>query len=329
MMPSNIYLGHLESHFSSLPGILLFNRYVDDLLIISDLPEHHLMDYLHSLENAYQLHLTSSISNTSIVFLDMTLFISPSQHYIRVFPFGKSIPIYPIYPDYSRKNSNIINSQLLRTWRISNDNRSFSKSVNDYLKFIHNKRLRRNIFQFLGPIKLHTHQWSTEILLCASCINNSAEFHLQFHKIKMVNGKLLTTKQPLNCSTSNIFIIIEYSTHKFMLKEVPSLHYLLIKRRFHIDNALPILPYGQMKSSQLKNFLLAFPEIQYSLRPIILKKKDVFPCHIHDIFKDGSQYTVYQLLLKEKSKFATILTSISILYNIFHYLFSFKPFGRN
>jgi len=85
---SNIYLGHLESHFSSLPGILLFNSYVDDLLIISDLAEHNLHKVLQGLENSYKLHLTSSISNTSIVFLDMTLFISPTQNYIRVFPFG-------------------------------------------------------------------------------------------------------------------------------------------------------------------------------------------------------------------------------------------------
>ena len=247
---SNIYLGHLESHFSSLPGILLFNRYVDDLLIISDLAEHNLQKVLQGLENSYKLHLTSSISNTSIVFLDMTLFISPTQNYIRVFPFGKRMPIYPVYPNNSRKNSTIINSQLLQTWRISNDDRSFSKSINYYLKFIHNKRLRLSIFQFLRPIKLPTHQWSADLILCPSCITNSRQFNLHFTKTNMVNGKLLSTKQPLNCSTTNVFIVIEHSTQKFSLKEVSSIHCLLIQRRLKMDNPVTILPYGQMISSQ-------------------------------------------------------------------------------
>jgi hypothetical protein len=289
---ANIYLGHMEKELIYYPNILLYNRYMDDILIISTFSEEESASFIAQLQLQFQLTITKSSNQHAVTFLDLCIFYSATHRQFFTYPFSKRCPIYPIPSLLVRReffmDKNIIISQILRTWRISNHNREFSRCVNYYLQFLqdsaYHKKIRKSIFKFLLPIKIESHFWNTEIPICRLCVSVLKELNCKVHKILVFNGKVLSTKQPLNCHSSSICCIFQ-SEEMSTLILLSSLHNDLLQRN-PILKMGNLLPLGVLKRRQLKQLLIKNPSIYYSTRNDILTEKDVFPCALYKIFKD-------------------------------------------
>jgi hypothetical protein len=291
---ANIYLGYMEKECIGNPNLLLYNRYMDDILIISTFSYEELMNFIAQLQFQYQLTVTSSSNQHAVTFLDLCIFYSPTRRQFFTYPFSKRCPIYPI-PSLlvQRKFSmdkNIIISQILRTWRISNHNREFSSCVNHYLQFLqdsaYHQKLRKSIFKFLLPTKIHSHLWSTEIPICTLCLSILKELNVRFQKILVINNRVVSIKQPLNCYSSTIYCVCQ-TEEICALFLISSLHSDLQQRNPIFLNS-NLLPLGVLHERQLKQFLLKHPSIYFSSREKILSEKEIFPCALYNIFKNTS-----------------------------------------
>jgi hypothetical protein len=171
---ANIYLGVLEENLSNKPGVLLYKRYMDDILIITNYDEIEFTNFLEEVKSNFRLNITSSFNRHCVTFLDMSIMKSPHEKRFHINPYSKnSLAFPPIYPPFTRDiytDFAIIKAQILRVWRLSTHSRYFSSTVNNYLNHLsyhrYQLRIRRMIFKFLLPVRISTHFWSTSIPLC-------------------------------------------------------------------------------------------------------------------------------------------------------------------
>jgi hypothetical protein len=301
---ANIYLGVLENFVENIPQICLYNRYMDDLLLITTFSNDELNEFLTTLQETYRLRITASHNKQSVNFLDMTVSISLKNKRFEIEPYCKKHPCYPVPSTICVRNpkvdANIIKGQMLRTWRISNHSKQFTQTINKYLPYLpsygYHKSIRRSIFQFLLPIKESTHKWTTEIPICASCQQHLSMKQIEICKILQVQNKYLATKEPINCKSNDIYIIVQRDSIA-TLKFTKSLHHFLEN-----DSSIgtTIAPIGTMNISKVKTLLEKHPSIIFEKRKDILKLKSIYPCRIHSVFK--SPYLIYGMHTNIKKK---------------------------
>jgi hypothetical protein len=291
---ANIYLGYIENTFVKLPNLYLYNRYMDDILLITSFTDIEMQNFITFLQTTFQLTITASSNNKSVNFLDMTISLSASKKQFIIHPYSKRRLHYPLpSADMQRGynlDSNIIKSQILRTYRFSNDDHNFTKSINKYLEHLlsnkYHRRLRKSIFQFLLPLKKSTHRWSTDIPICSSCLNIITINSIVLLKIIKIDKKYLGIKFPINCNSQNISIMYK-DEHSYHLTWIPSLHHY-----FHTNltsTSIHILPLGFLSIPKQKSLLTKFPVIQSSNKDNVMKMNSTHPCHIHPIFKRPSK----------------------------------------
>jgi hypothetical protein len=212
---ANIYLGVLEENLSNKPGVLLYKRYMDDILIIKNYDEIEFMNFLEEVKSNIKLNITSSFNCHCVTFLNMSIMKSPHEKRFHINPYSKnSLAFPPIYPPFTRDiytDFAIIKAQILRVWRLSTHSRYFSSTVNNYLNHLsyhrYQLRIRRMIFKFLLPVRISTHFWSTSIPLCYSCQQLSSINNTIFVKIMKIENKYVAIKGPVNCHTKDIHVI--------------------------------------------------------------------------------------------------------------------------
>jgi hypothetical protein len=248
----------------------------------------------------------ASSNKHAVNFLDFTLSISLGKSQFVVGPYAKKTPYYPIPSTIAKRNfsidKNIILSQILRTYRLSNDNFHFTSSINKYLPFLlHNKyhkQLRHQIFRFLQPIKLSTHKWTTKIPVCSVCQAQIKLKKAKLEKILPIDNKYCAIKEPINCTSKNIYLIIQHGEN-FNLQYSQSLHSYL-QDSFTED--INILPIGKLTHRKLQSLLIKFTSIQYENRKEIVNSMFNFPCRIYKIFENSNNvYGIKTAIKKQKT----------------------------
>jgi hypothetical protein len=304
---ANIYLGVLEKNVVHIPQICLYNRYMDDILLITNFSDVELNDFLTTLQRTYNLCITSSHNKHSVNFLDMKISVSINTKKLLIEPYCKKHPCYPVPSTLcvrnARTDSSIIKSQILRTWRISNDSKMFTQTINKFLPYLppygYHKSIRRSVFRFLQPIKESTHKWTTNIPICHSCQQHIKNKNISLSKIIPIGNKYLSIKEPVNCKSHFIHILI-HQENNYLLTFIKSLHIFLENDSSFIGTT--IVPIGLLKDIKIKYLLKKFSSIVYEKKNDILQLKSVYPCRIHGVFKNPLQvYGMHTILKKKKS----------------------------
>jgi hypothetical protein len=308
---ANIYLGHLEEDLWQLKGILLYNRYMDDVLVIATWGALELEDFLKRMKDTLQLTLTASTNKTSVNFLDMTVTMNRANRRLETSPHTKNYTFYPIPSIMGKKSihrdTNIVTSQILRTWRISTNDQAFSKAVNHYLHFLtvhrYHRQLRKRIFHFLQPVKRSTHKWTTGIPLCESCYHTTLNKNIRVTKITTIGQHYIATRRPLNCTTKNIHTILQTSKKVTTLSITTSLHDLLHSTNCQENSS--ITPMGQLSPLSLETLAKKFPSIMLAQKK---GNRKSWPCYIFDIYKSPQQFGIHTANKKRKTV-ATLLNN--------------------
>jgi hypothetical protein len=215
---ANIYLGVMEKNVQTLPGVLIYKRYVDDILLISLFNDIQIEDFIRTLQSSFELTLTASYNPMAVNFLDTNISYSRIFHKFFLSPFTKNVLLFPLPSTLFRRpfyvDVNIIKSQILRVWRLCTNTATFSTAIEQYLLLLLDNsyffKIRCQIIIFLYPIRIAHNIWSTSIPLCKECQYISQTQHIHVSKFLLLDTRLICTKQPLRCSSKNIFIIVIY-----------------------------------------------------------------------------------------------------------------------
>lgn len=303
---ANIYLGYLEREIHSLPAILLYNRFMDDILLISNYSPNSLTNFICHLKSIFRLNITASINRHSVNFLDMTI---SKQESLIISPYSKKSVHYPIPSLLTKRNFttnvNIILSQILRTWRLSNHSVNFSSTVNHYLphlaghKYLH--RIRKRIFKFLLPVKISTHKWAVNIPICIFCLQCISQLNISIKKILLINNKIISIKEPVNCHSRSIHLLVQTAVSSHLIF-VPSLHEYLLTT--NLSSNIDILPIGKMHDLKLKQFLLKFNTVEYVNKECIVNKR-TSSCYAHHFLRHSYDIYGVKTLPKKQTTFGT------------------------
>jgi hypothetical protein len=287
---ANIYLGVLEKDLSKEKKIILFQRYMDDLLLITRFNQEELHLFMERLKEKYQLPLTVSHNYYSVNFLDMSISYSKVTSQFIVTSYSKNKIPLPLPSLIKRRGIqqefNIIRTQILR----------LSIIITKYLQLLHKniymKAIRRKLFIFLKSVKISTHSWSVNIPLCQSCSIICQSSNIIIDKIMRVGDKFLSIKEPLNCHSTNIYIIKKYEIiHELYF--LSSIHeYLLSTKEIN----LYILPLGKLRKPYIYQLLKKHKDI-YCADEISTISSSPF-CYIHDVYKDPTY--IYGLRTKKR-----------------------------
>jgi hypothetical protein len=305
---ANIYLGFLEKEMTYHPGITLFFRYMDDICIIWRKSQEQLHHYVKQLEKIYSLKLVYSCNYHAITFLDLTISSNGTKNQFTTYPFSKRNPLYPLSSSFIKPNylleKSVIKGQLLRTWRLSNNDKYFTETIKKFLPFTENKPyLQRAIRQYLMPVQLSTNKWSSNILLCQTCEQLTYKKCIVINKTHMINGKIIATKMPLNCQVENI-ILLQIKKEECILHSVTSIHIYLQDDAVRNVNLNPIGHYNQIYIQQL---LRKHPTIQHTMSNEIqneIQDRNP-PCYIHWIMNRPSKVYGEMNYKRRKEKLLT------------------------
>jgi hypothetical protein len=200
---ANIYLGFMETRVMNFPKVLLYNRFMDDILVVCNFSDKEMNQFIQTLHSTINLKIIASFNKESVNFLDLSIFLSLRKRLLFIQPFSKRPHCFPV-PSIlgsrgAKSDVNIIKSQVLRVYRQTTDSRSFSLAVNKYLGFILSKahrHIRKAIFQFLLPLKISTHKWTVEIPLCGECKGISNLNGISVVKILKIGTNYVAIKEP-------------------------------------------------------------------------------------------------------------------------------------
>lgn len=293
---ANIFLGFLEEDLYKLSGIVLYQRYMDDILLITNFSNTQLAYFIDKLKTSFNLSITSSSNHHSVNFLDISITYSPVFQKFLTYCYSKRHLMFPLPSTLFTRgfvmDKNIIISQILRAWRVSNHTIEFSRSINNFVQYLlstnYHKKLRTSIFTFLLPLKISSHIWSATFPICSSC-ENALQFHsISVVKVLNINDKYVSTKQPIKCCSSSIFIIIK-QLDIFRLVWIPSVHWLLRHVKNQLESAI-ILPVGALKANQLKSFLFKHTAVQFYNKENVLKRKKNYSCNLYNIFHNTKKF---------------------------------------
>jgi hypothetical protein len=310
---ANIYLGFMERRVITIPQILLYNRYMDDILVICNYSDQELEQFINQLHSAINLKITASYNKEAVNFLDLSIFLSLRNKQISIQPFSRRASYLPVPSLLSRRNilteTNIIKSQVLRIYRQTTDSQSFSSILNKFLSLLlsnaPHKRIRKKIFKFLMPIKISTHKWTVKIPLCSRCTNTLSSRNLSIRKILKIDNKYLSVKEPINCSTSPIHLISLFKNSQCHLQQISSLHSFMQTQQIPEDTIF--LPIGQLEENKLQRFLVKHPSIIYLDKENLLKSmKKTRPCYLYRVYKRQNKVYGVKYATKKTSTFSSM-----------------------
>jgi hypothetical protein len=301
---ANIYLGILEKSVYNLPKIHLYNRYVDDILLITSYSEEETGKFIKDLESSFSLRLTASYNRQSVNFLDMTIYYSYFHRSFYIYPFSKNFIYFPLPSALTRRpimeDLNIIKAQILRTWRFSTDDVYYTSTVVNYLSFLTTNSyfltIRKHLLNFLSSLLLENGLYSTAIPLCQQCLSTIQTNNIMVKKIVIIGGKYLATREPVNCTTTNIHIILQCGRNPQLLLTLSIHQYLAM----NIQNNCTIIPIGKLNMHKMQQLLEKHPSINYLHRKCVMNMKSHPPCFLHYICK--KPWKIYGIHCRSRKK---------------------------
>jgi hypothetical protein len=264
---ANIYLGVLERKIISQysPPILFYRRYMDDLLFILINNPPFIDTFLSILRNIFQLSITSSSSPAFVTFLDTRLHVYPTRFTITFYSKLNAFFRIPLSSDKrsAHRNINLLNSQLLRMWRLSLDDKVFSSQILELKDLFINSGIRHlltsSMFKFLKPVQISHTNWSTSHLLCPQCLLICEFSKIIIRKIFSHFNIIIASKFPISCKSSDIiFFIFQPPLNAYHLTDPTSLHVLLSTE---LPLFLQILPFSNKVISSNSDLLKKLPII--------------------------------------------------------------------
>ena len=159
---ANIYLGELESAVVSthMQHILLYRRYMDDILILHRGPLALAHALISDLKHTFQLALTEHISTTQIIFLDLLISNSPFYGlHTSLYSKNSILLKFPLPADKrpNRQVTHLIRTQLIRLWRNNTRSSTLSQQIHTIIAQLPQNPLFHHsvstILMFLNPLK--------------------------------------------------------------------------------------------------------------------------------------------------------------------------------
>jgi hypothetical protein len=294
---ANIYLAYLERNIlhsspsiPSTPKFYLFERFVDDIFIISSLCDSDFQHFLSTLSATYHLTLTSTSNHHCVNFLDMSIKFVDNKLVTQ--PYSKNTLLYPLPSCIGKRNIsrdiNILKSQILRTYRLSSDNDKFSLSIKNYIQSLsqhhHHILLKKSIMKFLKPIR-NASNWSCNVPLCNTCQQKVSECNIKLRKCTKIDSRIIAIKSPMNCQTTNIHVIHQSTNNTTTIQLERNLHQFLSTIT---PNTKKVIPIGRLKLQSIQKIFRQFPSIHHPNRQQILNMKCNPPCFIHPIVRNPS-----------------------------------------
>jgi hypothetical protein len=205
---------------------LLYLRYLDDIFIIWTHSEEEFQTFFNTLNQHHEsIKLKSSISHTSIDFLDVTIFKGPrfqkenildTKVYFKPTDTHQLLHKMSFHPKHTF--SGIVKSQFLRFNRICNNQGDFEEACNIMIRALrdrgYSKRFLRNIKSntlkqirdqlIQGPHSNKGQVVPCKIPRCKTCphIEPISEFQ------SFSTGQKFDIKQHLNCESHNVIYLI-------------------------------------------------------------------------------------------------------------------------
>lgn len=289
---ANIFLTSKENSIIKKynENILIYKRYVDDVFCLFNGNLCLLKQFLNELKNNFKLNLTCNISMYNNIFLDLNIFLINKKFIIK--PFGKNTyPIINIPFESDHRNEkftiSIINMQLLRIWRISNNLIQFNNFLQEIRSQKLNKKMKVYIDIFFINTRIKKKFYKHKHLLCEECKKILKQKNIHMEKSFTINNITIASKIPFNCKNENI-IVIEFNIQNklIILHTTKSLE--LDIHVWQNDNIL--LPYNWYND---KNYAQCYEKIKEIEFKIIHNKlnnpKLNYRPHIHNIFNNNKK----------------------------------------
>jgi hypothetical protein len=298
---ANIYMSHYEeqvmsqyTHLSHPPYLL---RYIDDILILT--PSNTISTQIISdLSTATKLRITATSPNKHAVFLDLKIIlhnngIITSTYYKFASPVSRSFFHNP------KKETSILISQILRVWRLNNDNDILTQQIHHIFSFLHFQRCPKPILQslqtFLLPIQKPDKTYSSMHLLCIQCQSSCSSHNTHILKATLINNTLIASRTVLNCLSTCSTILCKTKINKLLfLSPLQTIHDTLTNYNSLLDEVTPIGNINQFNINKL------FIHIKHLLPADIIQSHDyTIPVHIFPILHNPS--TAYGIKTGEKA----------------------------
>lgn len=332
---ANIYLGHLEKNiienYSS--SIILYKRYMDDILILFNNNTNILNQFLLELKLSFQINITSNISKLSTNYLDLNIFKN-TRNSFTITPFHKNknpLINLPLQVDHRPFKTffSLTSSQLLRIWRISNNIFYFNQTLNKILLQVDNKNKTIKIINsFLEPVKLnkiiypdienfyYINPLSLPIfhiqhILCQECTSIVESKHLFLPKSITIGNQTISSMKPSNCKTKDLLILLLHF-NQLSAKLIGPTN---VRRAIsYCDPYSTLLILTEFKMSKMKRIIDKFCKINIPIEISMPKptneqidEMNRIPCFIHQICQSPSEEYGMPVSAKKKKTLYTLL----------------------
>ena len=255
--------------------------------------ERLLKQFLEELKLSFNINITYNFNYFSTQFLDILIYKSKSLFFTA--PYSKTNNInLPLKIDKRnfKEFISITNMQILRLWRISNNNIFFNNLLQSIINQAENPAfIKKTIYKFLQPVSFGIGKFNTNHCFCELCSFNIKEKNILMAKSIKLDEKIVSSKIPFNCSMQNM-IIIEVN----FLKTIIYIHSPITLHKIYerVQPYSTILIYGHNNNRNLRN-------LDNKLKYINIKSlwmapnvtDDYTPIRLHNIFK--SCFKTYQV----------------------------------
>ena len=286
---ANIYLGQLELHVITQHSqhILLYTRYMDDILILHTGPLYLIDTLIHDLQSSFQLNLTHHITQTQASFLDLVLFYSPSSGFITSL-FSKNFLLlkFPLSSDSRNKSqiTSLIHTQLTRLWRASSHSSFLTQQILLVLHTIPHDHLHcfthKTILSFFHPVCIQHHSWSHTFLLCDKCKSIIQSHKIVITKSVSTSNNILCSVIPASCNTPDLLHLIISPPNTATYYCGPTSIHNILTRLLPFST---LLPYKRYNHNNIHTFVTKHSLQPFSLADTITLPKPTFPCYFHYI----------------------------------------------
>ena len=249
---ANIYLGYLEMSLLSkhTSSILLYSRYMDDILVIMDTSTLPINTFLHDLRETFKLSITSSSSPSYVTFLDTRVHLHLNSFNLSFYSKTSLLFRLPFASDNRpiSQQQSLFQSQLLRMWRLATKDNLFSMHVRLLISQLDSTGLKRQlcqvVFQFLKPVEVSKNSWLTHHKLCDMCLDFCTTRSIFARKVLMIGNHPMSSRLPICCHSPNVhFIISSPLLSRSIITRQHDLHSLI-----HLSSTLNYQPHNLLSS---------------------------------------------------------------------------------
>jgi hypothetical protein len=308
---ANIYVSHFEkdimSKFSQLQDPPYLFRYIDDILILT--PNLSIAtQIITDLSRAANLQITSTPLSKHANFLDITIILHNTHVTTSTF-YKFASPISRSFFPNQRKETKILCSQLLRVWRLNNDDAILTGQIEHVISFLNFQHCPLLIItalrSFLSPVLKPNRTYSASHLLCPQCFTSSLSHKINISKMTTIGNTLLTSRGAFNCLSICTTILCRTKLNNILfLSPLTTLHDTISNYTHLLHEITPIGNITQFNKNKL------FEPVKHLLPANTIQPHDYdIPIHIFPILRNASNIygiKTNELALKKLTNIQTI-----------------------